>query len=48
MLSAQGPAVPKIATTANEAKENLENFLEKSFPVLHLNICSMSKTLNHF
>ena len=27
----------------NEVKENLENFQQKSFSVLHLNICSMSK-----
>ena len=28
---------------SNEVKEKLENFQQKSFSVLHLNICSMSK-----
>ena len=32
----------------NEVKENLEIFQQKSFSVLHLNIRSMSKNLNHF
>ena len=32
----------------NEVKENLENFQQKSFSVLHLNICSMSKNFESF
>ena len=32
----------------NEVKENLENFQQKSFSVLHLNIRSMSKDFESF
>ena len=32
----------------NEVKENLENFKQKSFSVLHLNIRSMSKNFESF
>ena len=32
----------------NEVKENLENFQQKSFSVLHLNIRSMSKNFESF
>ena len=32
----------------NEVKENLENFEQKSFSVLHLNIRSMSKNFESF
>ena len=32
----------------NEVKENLENYQQKSFSVLHLNIRSMSKNFESF
>ena len=32
----------------NEVKETLENFLQKSFSAIHLNICSMSKNFESF
>ena len=32
----------------NEVKENLEKYLQKSFSVLHLNICSISKNFESF
>ena len=32
----------------NEVKEKLENFQQKSFSVLHLNICSISKIFESF